>query len=103
MSKSFRRCACCRIPAPLAALHPGELDGFGVLIGICARCSQAHRRLPHGTRQKRLNAAAERAAADRTGTFWTARFPDSDAAELAACLLGNRSTVADTLVALGWV
>lgn len=98
-----RRCACCRMPAPLAALHPGEVDGVGVLIGLCARCNQAHHRLPFGTWRKRLNAAAERAASDTTGSLWTARFPDPDAAELAARLLGNRSTVADTLVALGWV
>lgn len=98
----MRRCACCRMPAPLAALHPGEIRGVGVLIGLCARCNQAHDRLPHGTTQKRLNAAARLAAADTTRTFWTARFPDADAAELAARLLGNAVTAPDTLTALGW-
>jgi len=90
------------MPAPLAALHPGEIHGIGVLVGLCARCNQTHGRLPHGTRQKRLNAAAERAASDTSDTYWSARFPDPDAAELAARLLGNAVTAPDTLTALGW-
>lgn len=98
----MRRCACCRMPAPLAALHPGDIRGVGVLIGLCARCNQAHDRLPHGTTQKRLNAAARLAAADTTRTFWTARFPDAAAAKLAAHMLGHHDTALKAAAALGW-
>ena len=98
----MRCCACCRMPAPLAVVHPGELDDTGVLIGFCARCELANRRLPAGTRQKRLNSAARLAAADTTGRYWTARFSDPGAATLAAHLLGHPTTAADTAAALGW-
>lgn len=90
------------MPAPLAALHPGEVDGVGVLIGLCARCDQAHRRLPYGTWQRRLNAAARLAAADTSGRYWTARLPDHGAAVVAAHLIGNPGTASGTLAALGW-
>lgn len=98
----MRACPCCRWPGPLAEVCPGELDGLGVLVGLCPRCVQAHRRLPHGTVAKRLNAAASLAAGDDTRRYWTARFPDAGAARLAAGLLGRAETVADTLAALGW-
>lgn len=76
-----RCCACCRMPAKPAALHPGEIHHIGVLFGLGARCEQAHRRLPHGVFIKRLNAGAAR---------------------LAAALIGNPETVGDMLAALGW-
>lgn len=98
----MRCCACCRFPAPLAAVHPGELDDLGVLIGLCARCELANCRLPAGTRQKRLNAAALLAASDTSARFWTARFPDHGAALVAAHMLGHPETAADTAAALGW-
>lgn len=90
------------MPAALAVVHPGELDDTGVLIGFCRRCNQANDRLPAGTRQKRMNAAARLAASDTTGRYWTARFSDPGAATLAAHLLGHPTTAADTAVALGW-
>lgn len=98
----MRACPCCRMPGPLAKVQPGELDGLGVLIGICPRCVQAHRRLPAGTVQKRINAAASLAARDDTRRYWTARFPDAGAAVLAAHMLGNPDTAAETAAALGW-
>ena len=98
----MRCCACCRMPGPLAEVCPGEIDDIGVLIGLCRRCVQAHRRLPHGTTQKRLNAAASLAARDETGRFWSARFPDAGAARLAAHMLGHPDTAPDTAAALGW-
>ena len=98
----MRCCACCRMPAPLVVVHPGELDDTGVLIGFCARCELANRRLPAGTRQKRLNAAARLAASDTSGRFWTARCSDPGAATLAAHLLGHPTTAADTAAVLGW-
>lgn len=97
-----RSCACCRMPAQLAVVHPGEVDGVGVLIGLCARCAASNARLPPSTRQKRLNAAAERAARDTSGDYYTARFPDPGAAVLTAHLLGHPGTAADTGAALGW-
>lgn len=75
------------MPAPLAVVHPGEL---------------ANRRLPAGTRQKRLNAAAWLAASDTSGRFWTARFSDLDTAMLAAGMLAHPTTADDTAAALGW-
>ena len=90
------------MPAPVAEVCPGEIDALGVLIGICPRCIQAHRRLPHGTVQKRLNAAAALAARDTSGRFWTARFPDAAAARLAAHMLGYPGTRHDALDAIGW-
>ena len=98
----MRGCACCRLPAPLAVVHPGEIHGIGVVFGLCRRCNQANDRLPAGTRQKRLNAAARLAASDTSGRFWTARFSDPGAATLAAHMLGHPTTAADTAVALGW-
>lgn len=98
----MRRCACCRMPARPAVVHPGEIHNIGVLFGLCARCELANRRLPAGPRQKRLNAAAELAARDTTGRFWTARFPDHSAAELAAHMLGHPNTAPETAAALGW-
>lgn len=98
----MRCCACCRMPAEVATLHPGEIHGIGVLIGLCPRCVQAHRRLPHSTVTKRLNAAASLAAGDTTGRYWTARFTDAQAAVLAAHMLGNPDTAAETAAALGW-
>ena len=98
----MRCCACCRMPAALSAVHPGALDDVGVLIGLCGRCELANRRLPAGTRQKRLNAAARLAASDTAGRYWTARFPDHGAALLAAHMLGHPETVHDVAVALGW-
>ena len=88
--------------APLAVVHPGELDDVGVLLGFCRRCNQANDRLPAGTRQKRMNAAARLAASDTTGRYWTARFSDPGAATLAAHLLGHPTTADDTAAALGW-
>lgn len=90
------------MPGPLAKVQPGALDGLGVLIGICPRCVQAHRRLPAGTVTKRINAAASLAAGDTTGRYWTARFPDAGAARLAAHMLGHPDTAPDTAAALGW-
>lgn len=98
----MRCCACCRMPAPLAVVHPGEIHGIGVLFGLCARCNQANDRLPAGTRQKRMNAAAALAARDTTGRYWTARFPDHSAAELAAHMLGHPDTAPEAATALGW-
>lgn len=98
----MRCCACCRMPAPAATLHPGEIHDIGVLIGLCARCARANDRLPHGTAQKRLNAAASLAAGDTSQRYWTARFPDHGAAVLAAHLIGNPETATDTLEAIGW-
>lgn len=98
----MRCCACCRLPAALAVVHPGQLDDLGVLVGLCRRCNQANDRLPAGTRQKRLNAAARLAASDTSGRYWTARFPNHGAAELAAHMLGHPDTAADIAVALGW-
>ena len=97
-----RCCACCRMPAQLAVVHPGELEGMGVLMGFCRRCNQANDRLPAGTRQKRMNAAAALAARDTTGRFWTARLQDLDAAALAAHMLGHPAYAAYTAAALGW-
>jgi hypothetical protein len=90
------------MPGPLAEVHPGETLDMGVLLGLCPRCVQAHRRLPAGTVQKRLNAAAGLAARDDTRRYWTARFPDAGAARLAAGMLGRPESVADMLAALGW-
>lgn len=98
----MRSCPCCRMPAPVAALHPGEIHNIGVLLGLCARCARSNDRLPHGTAQKRLNAAASLAAGDTTGRYWTARFPDHGAAVLAAHLIGCASTRHDALEAIGW-
>lgn len=97
-----RCCACCRMPAPLAVVHPGEVDGVGVLIGLCARCAASNARLPPGTRQKRLNAAARLAASDTSGRYWTARFPDHGAAELAAHMLGHPKHADEVARAIGW-
>jgi|GEM_PF-2096175 len=93
----MRCCAICRWPASVTTLHPGEIHGIGV------RCDLAHKRLPHGTTQKRLNAAARLAASDISGRYWTARFPDQDAAALAARMLGNPTTGRDAARALGWI
>ena len=90
------------MPAPVAVVHPGELDDTGVLLGFCARCELANRRLPAGTRQKRLNAAARLAASHTTGRYWTDRFPDHGAALLAAHMIGHPGTAIDTLEAIGW-
>lgn len=98
----MRCCPCCRMPAPLAVAHYGEIHGIGVCVGVCNRCHQANRRLPCGTVQKRLNAAAALAARDTSGRFWTARFPDAGAARLAAGLLGHPDTAQDIAAALGW-
>ncbi|MBS0554827.1 MAG: hypothetical protein JSS47_20245 [Proteobacteria bacterium] len=49
-----------------------------------------------------MNAAATLAATDTTGRYWTARFPDSGAARLAAALIAYHETTADMLDALGW-
>lgn len=95
----MRCCACCRMPAPPAVVHPGEIHGIGVALGLCARCELANRRLPAGTRQKRLNAAAALAARDTTGRYWTARFPDHSAAALAAGMIANPGTAAETAAA----
>lgn len=98
----MRCCACCRMPAEVATLHPGEIHGIGVIFGLCARCARANSRLPTSTRQKRLNAAASLAAGDTTGRYWAARFTDAQAAVLAAHMLGNPDTAAETAAALGW-
>jgi len=90
------------MPGPLAGVHPGEAHDIGVLIGLCPRCVQAHRRLPHGTVTKRLNAAAYLAAGDDTRKYWTARFSDPGAAMLAAGLIGRPEWAAAALVVLGW-
>ncbi len=90
------------MPAPLAVVHPGEIHGIGVGVGLCARCELEYRRLPVGTRQKRLNSAADLAARDTTGRFWTARFADHGAAALAAHMLGHPDTAPETAAALGW-
>lgn len=99
----MRCCPCCRMPATVAMVHPGEIHGIGVAFGLCARCEQANRRLPAGTRQKRLNSAADLAARDTSGRFWTARFPDHSAAALAAHMLGHPDTAPKTAAALGWL
>lgn len=91
------------MPTPVSTVLPGEIHSIGVLIGLCRRCEQANKRLPYGTVQKRLNAAAALAAADHTGRFWTARFPDSGAAHLAAAMLGNPATGRDAAKALSWI
>lgn len=97
------RCgSCCRIPGPLSGIHHGHYDGLPVLFGLCLRCTRSNARLPTATRQKRLNAAATLAATDTTGRYWTARFPDSGAARLAAALIAYHETTADMLDALGW-
>ena len=98
----MRNCACCRMPGGLAVVHPGEFDDIGVLIGLCARCARSNDRLPHGTAQKRLNAAASLAAGDTSQRYWTARFSDHGAAVLAAHLIGCESTRHDALEAIGW-
>lgn len=98
----MRCCPCCRMPAPLAVALHGEIDGIGVCLGVCNRCHQANGRLPRGTVQKRLNAAAALAAGDTTARFWTARFPDHGAARLAAHMLGHPDTAPETAAALGW-
>lgn len=98
----MRCCPCCRMPATVAMVHPGEIHGIGVAFGLCARCARANSRLPTSTRQKRLNAAASLAAGDTTGRYWTARFTDAQAAVLAAHMLGNPDTAAETAAALGW-
>jgi deferrochelatase/peroxidase EfeB len=90
------------MPAALSAVHPGALDDVGVLIGLCRRCNQANDRLPAGTRQKRLNAAARLAASDTSGRYWTARLLDPGAATLAAHMLGHPETAHDVAAALGW-
>ena len=97
-----RRCACCRMPAPLAAVYPGEVDGLGVVVGVCPRCEVANRRLPAGTRQKRLNSAAALAARDTSARFWTARLPDAGAAQLTAHLLAHPAHAAAAADAIGW-
>ncbi len=98
----MRCCACCRMPAKPAALLHGEIFSIGVVVGVCARCEQAHERLPRGTVQKRLNAAYAFAAADTSGRYWTARFKTAGAAALAAHMVGHQSTTADALEVLGW-
>lgn len=90
------------MPAPLAVVHPGELDDMGVLIGVCARCELANRRLHAGTRQKRLNSAAALAARDTSARFWTARLPDAGAAQLTAHLLAHPAHAAAAAAAIGW-
>lgn len=98
-----RCCACCRMPGSPAAVHFAQVDGLAVIFGICRRCSRANARLPASTRQKRLNVAAKLAATDTTDRFYTARFPDQGAAQLAAGMLSATTTTEDTLEALGWI
>ena len=78
-------------------------DGIAAVIGLCSRCMTVNRRLPHGTAQKRLNAAARLAATDTSGRYLTARFPDLQAAELAAHMLGSREHAVDAAQALNWL
>lgn len=98
----MRCCACCRMPAPFAGVYSSEIHGIGVIFCLCARCELANLRLPAGTRQKRLNSAADLAARDTSGRFWSARFPDLGAADLAARMLGHPDTAPETVAALGW-
>ncbi len=90
------------MPGAVALLHPGEIHNIGVLLGLCARCERSNGRLPRGTVQKRLNAAASLAAGDTSQRYWTARFSDHGAAVLAAHLIGCASTRRDALEAIGW-
>lgn len=83
-------------------VHYGTQCAIGVVFGVCARCDQANARLPAGPRQKRLNAAGALAVSDTTARYWTARFPDVGAAQLAAHLVANAGTATDAAAALGW-
>ena len=98
----MKRCACCRLPADLNQVHHGRIGDLNVVFGICPRCSQANARLPPGARQKRLNACARLAATDETGSYYTARMPDADAAKLTAHLLVHPDTAEDMTRSIGW-
>ncbi len=103
MRKTMRCCPCCRLPGTITAVHHGVFDGVAVLFALCLRCTRANARLPPSTLQKRLNACGELAASDTTCRFWTARFPDRDAATLAASMLGHESTARQMAEALNWL
>lgn len=98
-----RCCACCRMPAKLECVHHGTVDGMAVLLGLCRGCSESNRRLPAGTRQKRLNAAAALAASDSSGRYYAATFDEPGAAALAAHMIGHPTMAGDTIAALGWI
>lgn len=98
-----RACPCCKLPAPIHAIHHGRVGSTGVLFALCRRCEAANCRLPPGTVQKRLNRAGDLAASDTTGRYCTARFADPGAAQLAAHMLGNPATGPDAAKALGWI
>ena len=88
------------MPGAPSTIHYGECYRIGVLIGLCRRCEAAHQRLPAGTVRRRMNAAGSLAAGDVTGRYYTGRFPDPGAAQLAAGLL---CTDADKMAdVLGW-
>jgi len=76
----MRCCPGCRLPFVPVVAHHGTIDNIAVLCGLCARCEHSMARLPTGTRQKRMNAAATLAASDTSGRYYTARFPDHGAA-----------------------
>lgn len=97
-----RCCPCCRMPGTLADIRHGRFEDQPVVFGVCLRCTRANAKLPPGTRQKRLNAAAALAATDTTACYWTARFSDPDTAALAAAMLKAPITAAETADALGW-
>lgn len=90
------------MPCRPVRIDHGTIDNIAVLVGLCARCEQSMARLPAGTRQKRMNAAARLAASDTTGRYYTARFPDAGAALLAAHMLAHPTMAADIAAALGW-
>ena len=96
-------CAICRWPTPIHAIHYGTVDGMGVVFVVCTRCDAANNRLPTGTAQKRRNAASILAATNTTHRYYTARFADPGAAQLAAHMLGNPATGPDAAKALGWI
>ena len=97
------RCACCRLPAPLANIHHGQIADLHVVFGLCPRCTRSNDRLPPGPRQKRLNACARLAATDQAGSYYILRLPDAGAAQLVAHLLVTPATAEETARGIGWV
>lgn len=94
-------CPVCRMPGAPAGIHCGEFGGIGLLVGMCARCEAAHRRLPASTVRRRMNAAGVLAAGDVTGRYYVARFRDLGTAQLAVGLL-NTAHAAEVADILGW-
>jgi hypothetical protein len=89
------------MPGTPSAIHCGEFGGLGLLVGMCARCEAAHRRLPASTVRRRMTAAGVLAAGDVTGRYYVARFCDPGAAQLAVGLL-NTAHAGEVANILGW-